>query len=354
MRFNPRKTKRSAAIAGALALIAGLSACSEGGSPDAEADNAEFKVVASTPIWGDIAKEVIGSVDGADKTFSVETIMENKDDDPHGYEATAVDIAAARSADIIAANGAGYDNWLTDNAEDAPIVSALPLAEAHTHDHGEHAHGAHAHAEEHRHGQHADDHGHGPHHGQPAGEHHHGPHADDHDHGHHHGSGQNPHAWLDMDIVNAFADNLASQLHELDADFPATLGKDSGIKEKTASYAERMKKLPAKKVLLTESVAEAIVEDSNLTDATPEPFAKAVAREAEPAAADLAAAKKLITSGEIDVLITNEQAQTPAAEELVKAAEKGDITIVNVNETPEQGDTYFDYVDEILNQLEGA
>ena len=337
MNFSATTRKRGAAIFGALTLTTGLAACAEGGSQDNPAENTEFKVVASTPVWGDIAKAVIESVDGAEKTFSVETIMENKDDDPHGYEATAADIAKAKSADLIAANGAGYDNWLTDNADDAPIVSALPLAAAHTHDHGEDDHGR-----DHDHEGHDHEHDHEGH-----------DHGDD-EHAHDRGSGQNPHAWLDMDIVNAFADNLAAQLHELDEDFTAELDEDAEIKEKTASYTERMKKLPAKKVMLTESVAEAIVEDSSLEDITPESFAKAVAREAEPSAADLAAAKKLITDGKLDVLITNEQAQTPATEELTKAAKDKNVATVNVNETPDRGTTYFDYVDDILKQLEDA
>ncbi|WP_300613510.1 zinc ABC transporter substrate-binding protein [Corynebacterium sp.] len=337
MNFSATTRKRGAAIFGALTLTTGLAACAEGGSQDNPAENTEFKVVASTPVWGDIAKAVIESVDGAEKTFSVETIMENKDDDPHGYEATAADIAKAKSADLIAANGAGYDNWLTDNADDAPIVSALPLAAAHTHDHGEDDHGR-----DHDHEGHDHEHDHEGH-----------DHGDD-EHAHDRGSGQNPHAWLDMDIVNAFADNLAAQLHELDEDFTAELDEDAEIKEKTASYTERMKKLPAKKVMLTESVAEAIVEDSSLGNITPESFAKAVAREAEPSAADLAAAKKLITDGKLDVLITNEQAQTPATEELTKAAKDKNVATVNVNETPDRGTTYFDYVDDILKQLENA
>ena len=337
MNFSATTRKRGAAIFGALTLTTGLAACAEGGSQDNPAENTEFKVVASTPVWGDIAKAVIESVDGAEKTFSVETIMENKDDDPHGYEATAADIAKAKSADLIAANGAGYDNWLTDNADDAPIVSALPLAAAHTHDHGEDDHGR-----DHDHEGHDHEHDHEGH-----------DHGDD-EHAHDRGSGQNPHAWLDMDIVNAFADNLAAQLHELDEDFTAELDEDAEIKEKTASYTERMKKLPAKKVMLTESVAEAIVEDSSLGNITPESFAKAVAREAEPSAADLAAAKKLITDGKLDVLITNEQAQTPTTEELTKAAKDKNVATVNVNETPDRGTTYFDYVDDILKQLEDA
>lgn len=356
MNFSATTRKRGAAIFGALTLTTGLAACAEGGSQDNPAENTEFKVVASTPVWGDIAKAVIESVDGAEKTFSVETIMENKDDDPHGYEATAADIAKAKSADLIAANGAGYDNWLTDNADDAPIVSALPLAAAHTHDHGDHGHG---HDHDHDHDHNHDGHDHEGHDDDHDHEHGDNEHADEHDHeghdhGHDHGSGQNPHAWLDMDIVNAFADNLAAQLHELDEDFTAELDEDAEIKEKTASYTERMKKLPAKKVMLTESVAEAIVEDSSLGNITPESFAKAVAREAEPSAADLAAAKKLITDGKLDVLITNEQAQTPATEELTKAAKDKNVATVNVNETPDRGTTYFDYVDDILKQLENA
>src|SRR5699024_933045 len=71
-------------------------------------------------------------------------------------------------------------------------------------------------------------------------------------------------------------------------------------------------------------------------------------------AADLAAAKKLITDGKLDVLITNEQAQTPASEELTKAAKDKNVATVNVNENPDRGTTYFDYVDDILKQLENA
>src|SRR5699024_11282143 len=99
MNFSATTRKRGAAIFGALTLTTGLAACAEGGSQDNPAENTEFKVVASTPVWGDIAKADIESVDGAEKTFSVEYIMAKKNDDPHGYTATTSDIPESTSAD---------------------------------------------------------------------------------------------------------------------------------------------------------------------------------------------------------------------------------------------------------------
>lgn len=337
--------RRSAAAVAAIGLTAAVAACADGGSSDPAADNDTLKIVASTPIWGDIAKELAEDAGDDAKKIDVVSIMQNSDDDPHEYEATARDLAELKDADIIAANGAGYDNWLTDNAKDVPVVSALPLAAAHHHHH-DHDHEGHDHEHDH------EDHDH-------EGHDHEG-----HDHeGHDHGD-QNPHAWLDMDIVNAFADNLASQINKIDGDFPAEVSDDSGLKKKTEEFTKRLKDLPAKNVILTEPVAEAAVDDSSLEDVTPESFADAVAREAEPSAGDLASTRDLITTkdskdgreskSKVDILITNEQSQTPAAEQLVSAAKDSGVAIVNINETPDQGDTYFDYVDKFLKQLEDA
>lgn len=357
-----KSAKGGFALFAAVGLTAGLAACSEGGS-DQAADTDTLKVVASTPIWGDIAKELTkGSDKDGGKKFEVVTIMENKDDDPHGYEASARDLAKIKGADIVAANGGGYDNWLTDNAGEAKIVSAMPLAEAHVHgdhDHG-HDHGDDAHADEHDHGEeahaegdeHADEHAHE---GEDAhGHEHEGEDAHDHGEDGHEGhdyGGENPHAWLDMDIVNAFADNLAKQINEIDSKFPDNA---DSVKEKTDDFTKRLAALPAKKVVLTESIAEGAIDDSSLKDVTPKSFAEAVNREAEPSAADVAATRALIKDKKVDILITNEQAQTPAAEQLVKAAKDAKIKIVNLNETPDQGDTYFDYVDNFITELEDA
>lgn len=315
-----------AAVFSITTLALGVTACS-GGSEDPAADGDKIKLVASTSIWGSIAEDITEGNDDVEVT----TILSSKDDDPHEYEATARDIAAVKDADIVVANGAGYDNWLTDNVkEGTPLVTAQPLAEAHHH--GE---------EGHEHGEEGHDHGHDHEHGEDA----------EHDHeGHDHG-GANPHVWFDLDVVSEFEQKLSAELHKLNSDIPES---NEDITKKTDELKQRIEKLSGKNVILTESVAAELVEDSELKDITPEGFAHSVNNESEPSAADLAATRQLITDKKADILITNEQSETPAAEQLTDAAKEAGIKVVNVNETPDEGQDYFEYADALVKQLEDA
>ena len=290
------------AVLSIATLALGVTSCA-GGSGDSPADGDKIKLVASTSIWGSIAKDITEGRDDVEVT----TILSSKDDDPHEYEATARDIAAVKDADIVVANGAGYDNWLTDNVEEGtPLVTAQPLAEGH-------------------------DHGH-----------------EGHDHGH---DATNPHVWFDLDVVSEFEKKLSAELHKLNSDIPES---DDDVTKKTDELKQRVEKLKGKNVILTESVAAELIEDSNLKDITPEGFAHAVNNESEPSAADLAATRQLIKDKKADILITNEQSETPAASQLTEAAKEAGIKVVNVNETPDEGQDYFEYADALIKQLEDA
>ncbi len=283
-------------------LALGVTSCA-GGSGDSPADGDKIKLVASTSIWGSIAEDITEGRDDVEVT----TILSSKDDDPHEYEATARDIATVKDADIVVANGAGYDNWLTDNVEEGtPLVTAQPLAEAHHHGH------------------------------------------EGHDHGH---DATNPHVWFDLDVVSEFEKKLSAELHKLNSDIPES---DDDVTKKTDELKQRVEKLKGKNVILTESVAAELIEDSNLKDITPEGFAHAVNSESEPSAADLAATRQLIKDKKADILITNEQSETPAASQLTEAAKEAGIKVVNVNETPDEGQDYFEYADALIKQLEDA
>ena len=330
-------------LAAALTLGLGVTACADGGSSDKPADGKEIKVVASTSVWGDIAEEVAKGHDNV----KVVTILDNNQDDPHEYEATAKDLAELKNADIVVGNGAGYDNWLTDHVEKGtPLVTAKPVGEAHHHDHGAEKDGA-AHEHDHEGHDHAaekdahEGHDHGTEKGGAAHEH-------DHE-GHNHG--ENPHIWFDMGTVDSFADNLAKELNSKDN----SISKDpADFKKKTKEFADRIGALKGKNVLLTESIASDVIKDSELKDVTPESFAKTVFAESEPSAADLAAAREVISSKKADILITNEQSQTPAAEQLIAAAKKSGTKIINVNETPNNDQDYLQYADKLISDLEAA
>lgn len=324
-----RALRATAALAGVGVLTLGLAACS-GGSDSDDADNADINIVASTAIWGSIAQRVIDDAkdDGSDLDVTVTTILTGTDVDPHDYEATAKDISAIRDADVVVGNGAGYDNWLTDSASDsAEVITAAPVTEGHDHE-GE--------------GDEGDDHA----------DHDHA--AEDHDHGSE-DADVNPHVWFNLDLVDHFADDLAAYLHSKDDSFPEHA---TGVADDIAKAGDQLKALPAANVLLTEPVAGLLLTDTKLKDVTPEGFSHATLSESEPSAADLSAARDLITDGTVNILITNVQAETPAAQQLNDAAKDKGLgdrnAIINVNETPDAGQDYFDYLSNVVNALEKA
>lgn len=310
------------ATVGALAAVS-LVACSSNSTTTQEstgestttATGESITIVASTAIWGDLAEALLPN----ESNIKVNTILESNQDDPHSYEATAQDLAALKQADLVVANGGGYDNWLTDFVPaEVPLVTALPLGEGHSHDEEDHDH--------------------------------------DHDHADH-ANETNPHVWLDLAVVSTFVDTLAKAITEAEQSInrtPTTELRLSDVKADLAELEARYQDLPAKNVLLTETVGEALVEHSALNDVTPEGFASSVARESEPSAADLAAAQAAITNGQVDILLTNEQSHTSSAGILIDAAHAENIAVVNINETPNPGETYFTYVATILDSIENA
>jgi zinc/manganese transport system substrate-binding protein len=331
-RRSATRASAALALATATSLTLGLTACA-GGADSEPADNGGIRIVASTSTWGDIAQQVVDDAAEADDAvnaddFTVDTILTGTDDDPHEYEATARDISTIRDADIVVGNGAGYDNWLTDNAGDgAGVVTAAPLAEGHTHG----AEGA-DHADGDDHADHAD-------------------HAD-HDHGSDILTGdENPHVWFDMDRVSAFADALAAHINSLDSTFPA---EASGVHEMTDGFRQRIADLPHAHVVLTEPVAGLLLRGSEIHDVTPEGFARSVLNEGEPSVADLSTTRDLITDGEADALVTNTQSENQSSRQLTDAAEDNNVPVVNVTETPGTDETYADYVDGVITDLEDA
>ena len=321
------------ALTGATALVLGLTACA--GSDDSPADNGGVRIVASTSVWGDIAQQVVDDAEssGADLDVTVDTILSSTDDDPHEYEATARDVATIRDADIVVGNGAGYDNWLTDNAgDDADVITAAPIGEGHDHsDHADHDHGD----ADHDHSDSSD--------------------ADHADHDHGDGglleSDANPHVWFDMDDVTSFADDLAAALHDLDDTFPS---EASGVHEMTDDIRSRLADLPHAHAVLTEPVAGLLLKGTEIHDVTPAGYAQTVLNEGEPSAADLSATRDLITGGDVDVLITNTQSQSQTSGQLTDAAKDRNVPLVNVTETPADGQSYQDYVDDVITDLEDA
>ncbi|MBL1077408.1 zinc ABC transporter substrate-binding protein [Nocardia sp. 2] len=299
--MTARTARGFACFAAGLAAVATLTACGGNNGSD------ELTVVASTNVWGDIAKTVAGS------GVKVESIINDPTVDPHSFELSPVDAAKISDAGLVVYNGGGYDEFI-DKAiagKNKKTVNAVELADEHSHG------GATITA---------------------------APATGGHDHAH-----GNEHVWYDAHVAGEVAEHIAEQLGEIDpahkddysrraADFTAQL---AGIEAVTATIAAEH---PNQPVLQTEPLAYYMLVAAKADDRTPHGFQEAVEQETDPAPADVAAVRDLLNGKQVRALVYNIQTESKITEDLRKTAEANGIPVVNVTETLPEGQTYVQWM----------
>ncbi|AKK11838.1 metal ABC transporter solute-binding protein, Zn/Mn family [Corynebacterium uterequi] len=364
----------AALAAASLVSCTNDSASTSASSSTSDAPAAEaLSVVTSTSVWSDVADAVLGD------DASITAIIEDNGIDPHSFEPSAADLARGMDADLVVVGGGGYEAWLyepiIDRQGDEKIVHALPLishAEAHAghdHDHA-HAHEAEGH-DEHDHAHEAEGHaaeGHDEHdhaheaeaHDEHAHEHEgeaheaeaHDEHAhahEGHEHGDVHSVDGNEHIWYDVDAVTVVAEEIVEHAKEAGAEADAT-----AVIDEMNELRERLGALGDAKVAQTETIADYIIDDSALTDITPESYRQAALNHSDPAAGDVAAFLDVINSGEVDVLLYNPQTATDLTKRIRSAAEAKGVAIVEIGEIPPADVDFLDYFHQVVDDLEAA
>lgn len=325
--------RRPSAARTSLAALAGLglllSACSAEGAPSGASPAAGgINVVASTNVYGDIAKAI-----GGDKV-NVTSIINKTSQDPHSYEATAQDRLAISKAGLVIENGGGYDGFIQTLADDSniphgKIVSAVELSGLE-----EEASGS-ATAEA----------------SGPAGE-----------PGHSHDHGEfNEHVWYSLSAMGKLADALAARLGEVEPGSAAAFRANAatfksaldGLTGKLAALSADHAGAP---VAVTEPVPLYLLEAAGLVNKTPEDYTAAIEEGTDVPPAVLKEATDLAGSKDLSFLAYNLQTEGPQTEALKKAAETAGVPVVDFSETLPEGKTYLqwmtDNVDNISKVLE--
>ncbi|MCT6807025.1 MAG: zinc ABC transporter substrate-binding protein, partial [Bombilactobacillus sp.] len=91
-----RKIFTGTALIGLVLLL--LSACAQ--KPQ---KSSKISIMTTTNVYADIAQNVVG------KYGTAQAIIKNANADPHDFEPTTNDAKALSNADIVVANGLGYD-----------------------------------------------------------------------------------------------------------------------------------------------------------------------------------------------------------------------------------------------------
>ena len=103
-----KSAHRTLAAITLIVLALAVSACNRSSSAPragAGSDSGKLEVVAAENFWGSIAAQLAG------EKASVQSIIVNPATDPHSYQPTAQDARALAGANLVIANGVGYDEW---------------------------------------------------------------------------------------------------------------------------------------------------------------------------------------------------------------------------------------------------
>jgi zinc/manganese transport system substrate-binding protein len=95
----------AALLAASAVLVAGCSTSPASTTAAGKGSGRVIQVVAAENFWGSIASQLGG------RHAHVVSIITSPDTDPHSYEPTAADARTIAGAQLVIANGIGYDSW---------------------------------------------------------------------------------------------------------------------------------------------------------------------------------------------------------------------------------------------------
>ncbi|PLS29451.1 metal ABC transporter solute-binding protein, Zn/Mn family [Bifidobacterium parmae] len=289
-----------AAAAFALACAACGTAAGDGGTTDGAQTTTEktgaIEVVASVNQWGSLAKEIGG--DAVDVT----SILSSTGVDAHDFEPKTSDLAKLSRAEIVVANGAGYDTWATKSrGPDSTLVSAAQIVGAM--------------------------------------------------------DGDNPHLWFSKDaragmakeLADAFSKARPKKRKAFAANLKAWQSREKELDTRMADFADAHEDLTYG---ATEAVVYYLMSDMSFDDVTPEGYAQAVANGGEVAPADLQTFQEVIEKKRADVLVNNTQEASDATNMLIGTAGRSDVPVVDVSEQmPEKYDTLVDWIGALADSI---
>ncbi len=311
-----------AAVAGATLA---LTACgTPAGGGQGEAGDGIVDVVASTSVYGDIVSTI-----GGDKV-RVTSLISRISQDPHSYEATTQDKLAVSKAELVLANGGGYDDFISKLADDTgldrgKVISAVEVSGL--------APDASATAE---------------------------PDEAGHSHGDSHGHGSfNEHVWYSLPAMSRLADAVAAKLAELEpAGAEAFQANAAAFKDSLAQLESRLAALKSGSehvpAAMTEPVPLYLLEAAGLENEMSAEYLAAIEEDADVPPAVLKDAIDLMASGTVKLLAYNTQTEGPQTLAVKQAAVDAGVPVVDFSETLPEGQTYLPWMSANVEAISAA
>lgn len=294
-----------------------LSGCAPS-SPDSDAPFDGVSIVASTNVWGDVARWVGGDL------VQVTSIIDSFNQDPHSYEASARDQLAVNDADLVVANGGGYDPFIDTLAAAAGVKYVL-----------------YAYVPEDLQAQ-----------DEAATD------ADPDGHNHDHAAG-NEHVWYDFHVVADFATRISAELSIIDPENKMQFETNLSLfLDQIEALEEQVTVLSAaiggKTVISSEPVAQYLLDELELEDLTPESFSQAIEEEMDVSPKDLLEVETLIESGKVNLFVLNPQTSSAQIAKIGMLAQDNGINTVALSELLPEGQRFFEWMESNILAIELA
>jgi zinc/manganese transport system substrate-binding protein len=274
-----------------------------GPAPQAPNSNETIQIVAAENFWGSLIQQLGGT------HVQVLSIVSDPNADPHEYESNAADARAIANANMVIVNGVGYDDWALKliAANNNPNQVVLNVGELV---------------------------------GVP--------------------DGSNPHLWYDPAYVNETVYQMYLDLVKID---PADAGYyeqqyaalNASLAEYNGRIAEIRQQFAGTEVASTESIFVYLGNATGLDVVSPPEFMDAVAEGNDPSPQSIVEFENQLESGNVSVLVYNEQTVTPLTTQMKQIAAENNVTIVGVTETIQPPDVPFQvWMNGELLQLQNA
>lgn len=249
----------------------------------------QLQVVAGENFWGSLVSQIGGS------KVHVLSIVSDPNADPHEYESNTSDARAVATANYVILNGAGYDSWGNKLLSASPNSSRQVLTVATL-----------------------------------LGK----------------KDGDNPHFWYNPAYVNTVIAQMEKNLISLRPSDKAYFQQQYAILQASlAGYQDRIASIKHQfggtKVAATEDIFAYLASAASLDLVSPPAFTQAVAEGNDPPTNSVVAFQQQLQSGQVKVLVYNEQTVTPLTNNMKQLAAESNIPIVGVTETIQPPDTTF-------------
>jgi zinc/manganese transport system substrate-binding protein len=248
-----------------------------------------IQIVAAENFWGSLISQLGGT------HVHVVSIVTDPNADPHEYESNSADAIAIADASFVIVNGAGYDTWAlsliaADNNPNQKVLNVQELI------------------------------------GQSIG--------------------ANPHFWYSPYYVNDTVNVMYSDLLAIDPANAAYYQQQYvALNASLGVYNERIDEIRQQfagtKVASTESIFVYLANATGLDLISPPAFMEAVAEGNDPPAQSVVQFEQQIDSGNVSVLVYNEQTVTPLTQSIKALAAQHNVPIIGVTETIQPPDVSF-------------